>query len=95
MQGISYEEYRLSVKEMVSYGGQGLLYVGILSFVFYRSVWVFLAFTPAGIGYPFLIRKDLKKRRLEQLRIQFKDAILALAHASMQDIRWKMHLWPP
>ena len=79
MQGISYEEYRLSVKEMVSYGGQGLLYVGILSFVFYRSVWVFLAFTPAGIGYPFLIRKDLKKRRLEQLRIQFKDAILALA----------------
>ena len=79
MQGISYEEYRLSVKEMVSYGGQGLLYAGILSFVFYRSVWVFLAFTPAGIGYPFLIRKDLNQRRLEQLRIQFKDAILALA----------------
>jgi len=79
LQGISYEEYRLSVKEMVSYGGQGLLYVGILSFVFYRSVWAFLAFAPVGLCYPLMIRGDLKSRRLERLRVQFKDAILALA----------------
>lgn len=79
MQGISYKEYRLSVKEMVSYGGQGLLYVGILSFVFYRSFQIFLFFTPVGICYPLLIRGDLKRQRLERLRIQFKDAILALA----------------
>ena len=64
---------------MVSYGGQGLLYVGILSFVFYRSITAFLMFAPVGICYPLLIRNDLKKKRLEQLRIQFKDAILALA----------------
>ena len=69
----------MSVKEMVSYGGQGLLCVGILSFVFYRSIWVFLVFAPVGICYPFLIRNDLKRRRLEYLRVQFKDAILALA----------------
>ena len=79
LQGISYEKYRLSVKEMAVYGGLGLFYMGILSFVFYRSLWVFLAFAPVGICYPLMIRNDLKRRRLEHLRIQFKDAILALA----------------
>lgn len=69
----------MSKKEWVSYSGQGILYVGVLSFVFYRSVWVFLALVPVGICYPLMIRKDLKRKRLERLRGQFRDAILAVA----------------
>ena len=69
----------MSKKEWLTYGGQGILYVGLVSFVFYRSVWVFLALVPVGICYPLMIRNDLKRRRLEVLRGQFKDAILSLA----------------
>lgn len=53
--------------------------MGILSYVFYRSIPVFLIFLPVGICYPLMIRGDLKQKRLEQLRGQFKDAILSAA----------------
>ena len=55
------------------------MYAGILSYVFYRSIWIFLALVPVGICYPLMIREDLKRKRLEQLRGQFKDAILSVA----------------
>lgn len=61
------------------YGAKGILYLALLSFVFYRSVWVFLAFLPLGICYPLLIKKELKRKRQETLAVQFKDAILAVA----------------
>lgn len=51
----------------------------MLSFVFYRSVCGFFCLVPAGICYPLVIRRELKKKRLEILLVQFKDAILALA----------------
>ena len=63
----------------MSYGGQGILYVGVLSFVFYRSLWVFLALVPVGICYPLMIRKELNRRRMERLRGQFRDTILSVA----------------
>lgn len=63
----------------MSYGGQGILYAGVLSYVFYRNIWVFLMFLPVGICYPLMIRSDLKRKRLERLRGQFKDAILSVA----------------
>ena len=34
---------------------------------------------PVGMLFPLMLRKQLKKRRLETLRGQFKDAILAVA----------------
>lgn len=78
-QGTEYEKYDLSKKEWLLYGGQGLLYLAILTYVFYRSVFVFLVFAPLGICYPLLLRKTLVKRRMEALRLQFKDAILSVA----------------
>lgn len=63
----------------MSYGGQGILYMAVVSYVFYRSFFVFLCLIPVGICYPLFCRKRLKKRRLEILQVQFKDAILALS----------------
>jgi len=40
---------------------------------------VFFAFLPAGICYPLFIKDGLKKKRMETLTIQFKDAILSVA----------------
>lgn len=77
--GTEYKIYHLSKKEWLIYSGQGILYAALLSFVFYRSVWVFLLFLPAGVCYPLFMKKELKKKRLETLAIQFKDAILSVA----------------
>lgn len=79
MRGTNYEIYQFRKKEWVLYSIQGISYVGIISFVFYRSLLVFLALVPFGICYPLLIKKNLKRKRLEELRSQFKDAILSLA----------------
>lgn len=79
MQGICYEQYVLSKKEWLFYGGQGVLLAGVFSFVFYRSVWAFFVFLPFGVCYPLGKREDLKKRRKEVLRRQFRDAILSVA----------------
>ena len=79
LQDTSYKIYRLSKKEWLSYGGQGIVFVSVICYVFYRSFFVFLLLLPIGLGYPFLIRKELKRKRLERLRGQFKDAILAAA----------------
>lgn len=76
---MDYEIYELSKKEWLLYGGQGVLYLAVLSFVFYRSIFVFLMFLPVGVCYPLFIKKDLKKKRMEQLNLQFKDAILSVA----------------
>lgn len=53
--------------------------MGVLSFVFYRSVLVFLCMMPIGICYPLMIRKKLGKRRLEELNLQFRDAICSVS----------------
>ncbi len=69
----------MSKKEWCVYAGHGILYLGLLCFVFYRSVLVFAASLPLGMCYPFVMRKYLCQKRQEELLIQFKDAILALS----------------
>ena len=64
-----YETYELSRKEWGIYGAEGILGIAVMDYVFYRN---------AGL-FPLMLRKQLKKRRLETLRGQFKDAILAVA----------------
>ncbi len=76
---MDYKIYELSKKEWLLYGGQGGLYLAVLSFVFYRSIFVFLLLLPLGVCYPIFMKKDLKKKRMEQLNLQFKDAILSVA----------------
>lgn len=55
------------------------MYLALLSFVFYRNLLVFLVFMPLGACYPLFIKEDLKKKRMEMLTVQFKDAILSVA----------------
>ena len=76
---MDYEVYRLSKKEWLLYGSQGIGYLALLDFVFYRSVALFAVLAPMGICYPLILRKDLKRRRKEALKLQFKDAILSAA----------------
>jgi len=50
-----------------------------MDYVFYRNAGLFLVLLPVGMLFPLMLRKQLKKRRMETLRGQFKDAILAVA----------------
>lgn len=76
---MDYEVYRLSRKEWLIYGSQGVGYLALLDFVFYRSAGLMAVLVPLGLCYPLVIRKELKKRRREALKLQFKDAILSAA----------------
>ena len=76
---MDYEVYRLSKKEWLLYGSQGVGYLALLDFVVYRSAALVAVLARMGIGYPLILRKDLKRRRKEALKLQFKDAILSAA----------------
>ena len=78
-QGTDYETYRLGKKEWLRYGAEGVLYAALLNFVFYRSSLLFFLSLPVGLCYPLLLKEELKKKRREELTLQFKDAILFLA----------------
>ena len=52
---------------------------GAAAYLFYRSVAAFILFLPVGILYPLYKRKSLREQRKEELRLQFKEAILILA----------------
>ena len=91
LQGIEYETYTLSRREWVLYGAEGILLAAVLDYVFYRSFLLILLIFPAGILFPLALKKKLKQRRMEKLRGEFKDAILAVASgAECGGIRWRM-----
>ena len=79
LQGIRYDTYCMGKKEWLIYSAQGVLYLALLTFVFYRSMGLFLAVLPVGFAYPLVLRKDLKKKRLETLAKQCRDAVLAVS----------------
>ena len=52
---------------------------GLASYVFYRSVVVFLILMPVGACYPLYRRSNLKKERARRLELQFKEGIQVLS----------------
>ena len=65
--------------ESVRYGLTGLLFAGVLAYVFYRSFVVFLLLSPAGIIYPLYKKKDLKEKRKSKLLSEFREGITVLS----------------
>ena len=61
------------------YAIRGMAGIGLISFVFYRSFGVFVVFLPLGFYYLFVMKEQCRKKRQDELLIQFKDAILSLS----------------
>lgn len=59
--------------------GIGVLYLAVLNYVFYRSMVLFALSLPGALAAPLLAKKELKKKRLRRLRLEFRDAILAVS----------------
>lgn len=77
--GMDYRTYRLSIGEWLVYGGLGLAACGAVAYTFYRSLAAFLILAPIGLCCPLFCREGLRKKRLERLGLEFKDAIQILA----------------
>lgn len=80
-QVIQYEEYRLSVAELVVAMGKGAGICGVLSFTFYRSLAVFFVMLPVCFLYPRYEKRRLRDKRRQELAVQFKESMVALASA--------------
>jgi tight adherence protein B len=76
---LNYDTYILSLREWLVYSGQGVLIAVLFSYIFYRSLAVFLIFIPFGIIVPLTKRKELKDKRLLRLNLEFIEGILLLS----------------
>lgn len=78
---INYDEYHFTNRQIAIYLSEYITMLVILSYLFYHSVF------PAVIISPFIIllmkmkKKELMQIRLNELAVQFKDAILAISAA--------------
>lgn len=79
----NYQTYQFSKKEWYQYTFSGLGILVGLSYLFYDSLWFAICLMP-GIYFYFQYCKEIcKKRRQDELSIQFKEGLLALT-ASLQ-----------
>ena len=74
-----YRKYRLSGKEWLRFLTIGIAVNGLCAYTFYRNLAAFFLFLPAVFIIPFIRKKDLKKERIRQLTLQFKEGILVLS----------------
>lgn len=73
---IDYGEYHLTGGDFLRQGGIGLLLCALVSYTFYKSIFIFLLLIPVGCVVFPLSRKDhLRKKRLWELTIEFREAV--------------------
>lgn len=78
---IQYQRYYFTKKEFVRYGLEGIAIDVCISYLFYRSYIVFLVFLPLIVIYFKWKKKELCRKRLASLKLQFKDGIQSLLAA--------------
>lgn len=74
-----YGTYRFNPKECLLYMSEGILLTGLTGYFFYRSWIACLCLTPVLILFLREKRKNLAARRRQELGMEFKDMILAVA----------------
>lgn len=74
-----YAEYHFSVKEGTAACLEGVLLVAAVSYFFYRSWLACIALIPVFVFFMNEKKKDLAKKRRQELGQQFKDLVLALS----------------
>lgn len=73
---INYGEYKLTIGDFLRQGAVGLILDALISYTFYKSLFIFLMLLPVGcILFPLSRREHLKKQRLWRLTMEFREAI--------------------
>lgn len=78
-QVMHYDRYQMSFTEWVIGIGMGVGLDGIIAYTFYRSWTVFILLLPVAVAFPLYRRRELQKKRLLQLTVEFKEGIMALS----------------
>lgn len=78
-QAVNYETYTLSFQEWGWCTAAGVGLAALTAYVFYRDLLAFLLFLPFGMGFPFLMKRSFKRKRLERLAEEFKEGIRVLS----------------
>lgn len=76
-----YDRYRLNIREFAWGMGKGIAVCGVLSYTYYRSFKIFLWMSPFAVLGPVIERRRLKKKRKQELALQFKESMMILASA--------------
>ena len=78
-----YGTYEYSLKEWLLYGAEAMGYVCLLTYFFYRTWKGVIWLSPLGILFMKNRKKVLVRKQMQNLRVQFKDALISL-RASLQ-----------
>ena len=76
---LRYDSYRLSFSEWLKYASLAAAILAAVSYVFYRSIPVFLCTLPLAAGFPFYKKRELIPERKRKLLLQFKEGLNVLA----------------
>lgn len=73
-----YNEYYLSIKDLLIYGMKTYGICLLISVTFYRSIGLAVLFLPISFIYPFFIKRFFIEKRKEKLLYEFKDFLRVL-----------------
>lgn len=76
---INYNEYALSAKQYIMSLLIACACTYMIGTIFFKSIWISVALALLGFLYPKFRRKELMKKRLNELSVQFKQALYILA----------------
>ena len=77
---IDYHGYRMSLRDMLACMLIALLLSGTVAYIFYKSLLAFLILFPiACVAVPPVVRDELRRRRDERLRAEFRDTIVSIS----------------
>lgn len=76
---VNYGEYILSGKERLLYYTEGFMLIGVIAYFFYQSAWVCIFLSPLFVFFLKEKKRDLAKKRRQELNMQFKDAVLSVS----------------
>lgn len=76
---VDYDLYEMDLKEKLINIIAAILFIVLISYVFYRSIVISLFLTPLAMIYLPIRNKQIIKRRKEDLNLQFKDALYAVS----------------
>lgn len=81
MDKVNYDQYHFNIKEIVFFGFQGICLIGCISYFFFHSIYAFLLGLPLLSLFFMRKKKMCKKKRKEQLTMQFMDSIQSFSAA--------------
>ena len=73
-----YKSYKFTLKEWLSYGVLYFVLVTIIGYLFYNSIWFSGIMILFLFLYYKLVQKNQTEKRLEKLKLEFKDALTVL-----------------